>query len=72
MSNNTLIAIIVVAAITAIVLDRFLFAMAMRPRKQQVDNLTRPYTVPVADKETERNPVIPPPPEHGWPAQTEE
>jgi len=73
MSNNTLIAVIVVAAIAAIVLDRFLFAMAMRPRKQKNNNLTRPYTVVTptekSEKVTAENPVIPP--QHGWPEHKE-
>ena len=72
MSNNTLIAVIVVAAIAAIVLDRFLFAMAMRPRKQKNNNVTRPYTVAAterSEKITAENPVIPP--QHGWPEHKE-
>jgi hypothetical protein len=73
MSNNTLIAVIVVSAIAAIVLDRFLFAMAMRPRKQAQQNMTRPYTVPASEKVTKENPTIPSaPPNHGWPQATEE
>lgn len=67
MSNNTLIAIIVLGAFAAIVFDRFL----SRPRKQQPISVTRPYTVSHADPETEKSPVISPPPEHGWPEATE-
>jgi hypothetical protein len=69
MSDNTLVAIAIIAIFLLSVIDRTVWVILAR----RTNNTVPPTKPDASEQRTKENPTVPSaPPSHGWPRQTEE